>query len=49
MSQNGQTHFKNLAALATRFLKCTWPFWDMMHLTVKYFKEEDPGFCYFTV
>ena len=23
MSQNGQTHFKNLAANAARFLKCT--------------------------
>ena len=22
MSQNGQAHFKNLAALAARFLKC---------------------------
>ena len=25
-SQNGQTHFKNLAAFAARFLKCVWPF-----------------------
>ena len=26
MSQNGQTHFKDLAANAARFLKCVWPF-----------------------
>ena len=26
MSQNGQTHVKNLAAFAARFLKCVWPF-----------------------
>ena len=25
--QNGPIHFKNLAANATRFLKCVWPFW----------------------
>ena len=31
MSQDGQTHFKNLAAKAARFLKCIWPFWDIMH------------------
>ena len=33
MSQNGQTHFKNLAANANAaiFLKCVWPFWDIMH------------------
>ena len=30
MSQNGQTHFKNLSAFAARFLKCVWPFWDIM-------------------
>ena len=34
MSQNGQTHFKNLAANAARFLKCVWQFWDIMHLRV---------------
>ena len=28
--QNGQTHFKNLAANAARFLKYVWPFWDVM-------------------
>ena len=28
MSSNGQTHFKNLAAFAARFLKCVWPFYD---------------------
>ena len=31
MSQNVQTHFKNLAAFAARFLKCVWPFWDIMY------------------
>ena len=34
MSQNGQTHFKNLAANAAIFLKCIWPFWDIMHWRV---------------
>ena len=32
MSQNDQTHFKNLAATAARFLKWFWPFWDIMHV-----------------
>ena len=31
MFQSGQTYFKNLAAFAARFLKCFWPFWDIMH------------------
>ena len=35
MSQNGQTHFKNLAANAARFLKCFWLFWGNMHWRVK--------------
>ena len=26
MSQNGQTHFKNLASFAARFLKCAYHF-----------------------
>ena len=29
-SQNGQTHFKNLAGNAAKFLKFIWPFWDIM-------------------
>ena len=29
ISQNGQVHFKNLAAFAARFLKCVWPFWEI--------------------
>ena len=29
MSQNGQTYFKNPAALAARFLKCVGLFWDV--------------------
>ena len=32
MSQDGQTHFKNLAGNAARLLKCVWPFWDIMHI-----------------
>ena len=31
MPQNGQTHFKNLAANAARFVKSVWPFHDIMH------------------
>ena len=31
VAQNGQSHFKNLAAFAARFLKCVRPFWDIMH------------------
>ena len=27
----GQPHFKNFAAFAAKFLKCVWPFWDVMH------------------
>ena len=32
MSQNGQTHIKNIAANAARFLKCVWSFWDIIAL-----------------
>ena len=28
---NGQIHLKNLVANATRFSKCVWPFWDIIH------------------
>ena len=31
MSQNGQTHCKNLAAFAARFLKCVRPSRGIMH------------------
>ena len=31
ISQNNQTHFKNLTTNAIRFLKCVCPFWDIMH------------------
>ena len=34
MSKNGQTHLKNLATFAARFLKCVWPFWDITHWRV---------------
>ena len=30
MSQNGQTHFKNLAAFAARFFKRISPFYDIV-------------------
>ena len=32
MSQNGKTHFQNLALFAPRFVKCVWQFWDDMAL-----------------
>ena len=31
MSENGQTHFKNLAAKTAGFLKYVLPFSDIMH------------------
>ena len=31
ISQNGQTHFKDLEANVERFLKCVRPFRDIMH------------------
>ena len=31
MSQNDQTHYKNLVAFAARLLKSVWPFWDIMY------------------
>ena len=34
MTQNGQEQFKNLVANAARFLKCVWPFWDIMYVKV---------------
>ena len=34
MSQNGQSHFKNLVAFAARFLKYVWPFWDIIYQRV---------------
>ena len=37
MSQNGQTHFKDFVANPARFLKCVWPFWDIVHYKVKTF------------
>ena len=36
MSQNGQMHFKNLAAFAARFLKCVCPSWDIMYQRVNF-------------
>ena len=39
-SQNGQTHFKN----AVRFLKCVWPFWDVMGWTIFAAKITDVEF-----
>ena len=45
MSQNGQTHFKNLTAFAARFLKCVWPFWDIMHKGAKALHHIFHVFC----
>ena len=44
MSQNDQTHFKNLAANAARFLKCVWSFWDIMHKRVNVFQNIEQYF-----
>ena len=38
-SQNGLTHFKNLAAFALRFLKCVWPFWDVTYLAYRGYRK----------
>ena len=35
MLQNCQMHFKNRAAIAARFLKYVWPFWDILYERVK--------------
>ena len=35
MSQKGQAHFKNLEAIAVRYSKCVWPFWDIMRESVQ--------------
>ena len=35
MSRNGQAQFENLAANASRFLRCVSPFWDVIHERVK--------------
>ena len=49
MYQNGQTHFKNLAAFAARFLKCVWPFWDVMYWRVKFLKNYSEGVHFYHV
>ena len=38
ISQNGQTHFKNLEQNAAKFLKCVWSFWDIMIKGLSYFQ-----------
>ena len=45
MSQNGQTHFKNLAALAARFLKCVWHFGALCikGLKLKILRKQNPS------
>ena len=42
MSKNGQAYFKNLEALATRFLKCVWHFEKLCikELSVNYCKYQ---------
>ena len=42
MSQNGQTHFKNLTANTARFFRCSWPFWSIMHVSVHSFCTNAP-------
>ena len=41
-TQNGQAHFKNLAASAARFLNCAWPFWNIMYWKVKQTFTDSP-------
>ena len=33
--QNGQRHFKSLAANPGKFLMYVWPFWDIMYSGIK--------------
>ena len=35
MPKNSQGHFKDLAALAAKHLKCFWPFWEVYFLTMR--------------
>ena len=35
VSQNGQTHFKNVSVNAARFLRCVWPFEGIKHRLFK--------------
>ena len=35
MSQNCQTHFKNVTAFAARLLRYVWPFQDIIYFKVK--------------
>ena len=38
ISQNGQAHFKNVAANTARFLKCVQPFWKVYIKSIKAWK-----------
>ena len=40
MSENDQTHFKNLAANAGKFLKYVLSFWDIMYLRAQTEKSQ---------
>ena len=40
-SQNGQTHLKNLATFATRFLNCVWPFSETLCIKDLTYKFSD--------
>ena len=46
MSQNGQIHFKNLAAKCCK--RCVWPFWDIMHWRVKD-ELQEPAVSFLTI
>ena len=43
MSQNGQTHFKNIAAFAEKFLKYLWPFTPLRSKALKELLYNVPG------
>ena len=48
MSKNGQTHFKNIGGNTARFLKCVWPFWDILeyaNITLLFLKGDPADKC----
>ena len=44
ISKNGQTHFKNLASNAARFLKCVWPFYNIAKMQSKGLTKKKKAF-----
>lgn len=47
MSQSSQTHFKNLAEFAVKFLKCAWPHWEIMLQRMHHDEEPMPKQKYY--